>query len=394
MRVDMCARIVAAGDFARAGKSRVEIDRRVEVAADETSLIGRAELEPRVADRVAGRLAEAAMARPLQEFGKPHELVDLVARAAAVGDLVERVANERRSGSAGRAEAATLVGEKVREIARDVQDVAVLAENHEGSGGRNVLERDLAAEFVGRQADAAWAADLDGDDVAGPAVLQHLLNAHAERIFVYSRSRAVAGHRKDFASRRMPRSAPREIPPAINRDIGRVRQRLDVVDDCRLAEIADRHRVRRADARLARLALERFDESGFLAADVGARAEMDFNVEVEALRAADGGPQESLPAHCLELGLERLEEILVFAAQIDEAFSRADHEAGDRHPLEDALGERGEQNAILERPGLAFVGVADDEAVGAGRVAAALPFDRGDEAGSAAPAQVRALHLV
>ena len=55
----MCARIVAAGDFARAGKRRVEIDRRVEVPADETSLIGRAEFEPRVADRVAGRLAEA-----------------------------------------------------------------------------------------------------------------------------------------------------------------------------------------------------------------------------------------------------------------------------------------------------------------------------------------------
>src|SRR5208283_1972523 len=124
-----------------------------------------------------------------------------------------------------------------------------------------------------------------------------------------------------------------------------------------------------------------FEVSGIRGAALRALAEMDFNVEVEALRAADGGPQESLPAHCLELGLERLEEILVFAAQIDEAFSRADHETGDRHPLEDALGERGEQNAILERPGLAFVGVADDEAVDAGRVAAALPFDRGGEAG-------------
>src|SRR5208282_5879564 len=171
-------------------------------------------------------------------------------------------------------------------------------------------------------------------------------------------------------------------------------QRLDVVDDCRLAEIADRHRERRANARLARLALERFDESGFLAADVGARAEMDFDVEVEALRAADARAEEPPFAHRLELRLERVEEMLVFAAQIDEAFSRADDETGDRHSLEHALGERGEQNAILERPGLAFVGVADDEAVGAGRVAAALPFDRGDESGSAAPAQVRALHLV
>ena len=66
------------------------------------------------------------------------------------------------------------------------------------------------------------------------------------------------------------------------------------------------------------------------------------------------------------LASSEFEQIRVFAAQIDEAFSRADDETGDRHPLEDALGERGKQNAILERSGLAFVGVADDEAVGAG----------------------------
>ena len=141
----------------------------------------------------------------------------------------------------------------------------------------------------------------------------------------------------------MPRAVAGEQPSAVQRDVGRIGQRLDVVDDRRLAEIADRHREGRADARLARLALEQFDQRQFLAANVGARAEMDLDVEVEALRAADARAEQPVPAHRLELGLQRLEQIAVFAAQIEEASRRADDEAGDRHALEHALGEGGEQ---------------------------------------------------
>ena len=53
-----------------------------------------------------------------------------------------------------------------------------------------------------------------------------------------------------------------------------------------------------------------------------------------------------------------------------------------------------QQNAVLESAGLALVGVADDIAFGARRVAAAFPFHSRRESGAAAPAQVRALHFV
>ena len=54
----------------------------------------------------------------------------------------------------------------------------------------------------------------------------------------------------------------------------------------------------------------------------------------------------------------------------------------------------GEQHAILEGPGFAFVGVADHVARFALRVAAGLPFQAGGKAGAAAPAQIRRLDLL
>ena len=62
-----------------------------------------------------------------------------------------------------------------------------------------------------------------------------------------------------------------------------VAERLDVVDDGR-AHVEAEHggKVRRLDARVGALALERFDEAGFLAADVGARAAMDVDFEIVA----------------------------------------------------------------------------------------------------------------
>jgi hypothetical protein len=58
-----------------------------------------------------------------------------------------------------------------------------------------------------------------------------------------------------------------------------VGQRLDVVDDGRLAEQPDLDRERRLVARLAALALDRFEQGGLLAADVGAGATPQLDVE-------------------------------------------------------------------------------------------------------------------
>ena len=78
-----------------------------------------------------------------------------------------------------------------------------------------------------------------------------------------------------------------ENGPSLQRDDGRLCERLHVVHDRRLAEIADGHREWRADARLAWLTLERLDQRRFFAADIGARSDMDLDVEVKALRPGD-----------------------------------------------------------------------------------------------------------
>ncbi len=72
-----------------------------------------------------------------------------------------------------------------------------------------------------------------------------------------------------------------------------VDERLDVVHDGRLAEQPDLDRERRLVARLAALALDRFEERRLLAADVGAGAAAELDVEREAgaqdVRAEEAG---------------------------------------------------------------------------------------------------------
>jgi hypothetical protein len=91
-------------------------------------------------------------------------------------------------------------------------------------------------------------------------------------------------------------SVPVAVPgAAVEGDQTGLGQGLDVVHHRRLAQVAAGDREGRADARPARLAFQRFDQGGFLAADIGAGAEVDLDVEVEAL-AEDVFAQQAGPA--------------------------------------------------------------------------------------------------
>ena len=79
---------------------------------------------------------------------------------------------------------------------------------------------------------------------------------------------------------------------AVAQDQRDVDERLDVVDDRRLAEQPDLDRERRLVARLAALALDRLEERRLLAADVGAGAAPELDVEGEA-RAEDVGAEQA-----------------------------------------------------------------------------------------------------
>ncbi len=117
---------------------------------------------------------------------------------------------------------------------------------------------------------------------------------------------------------------PRYQSSAVQRDQRRRAEGLDIVDHGRLLQIAVGDRIRRAVARDAALALERLDQRGFLAADIGAGAEMDGDVEVEARLARDRRAEQARGAAAREGIAQRRQQMLVLAAQVEETPRRAD----------------------------------------------------------------------
>ena len=155
---------------------------------------------------------------------------------------------------------------------------------------------------------------------------------------------------------------------ALVHDAGGVAEGLDIVHHGRIAEIALGDRERRAGLGFAGQAFAGRDERPFLAADIGAGAELEADVEVEALDAEDVLAEHAAgPAVGQDL-LDQLAQIDVLAPQIEDAFAGADGTRRDGHALDEQVGPFGQQHAVLERAGLALVGVADDDAlVGLGR---------------------------
>ncbi len=177
-------------------------------------------------------------------------------------------------------------------------------------------------------------------------------------------------------------------------DVLDVAERLDVVDDGR-AHVEAEHggEIRRLDARVGALALERFDQAGFLAANVGARAAMDIDFEVVA-GAADVLAEEVFR---LRLGDGFLEDFRAegeFAADIDIGEMHVVGEAGDDHAFEHLVRVLVDDLLVLEGAGLRFVGVADEiNRLGVFGGIDEAPFHAAGEARAAAPAQAGGFHF-
>ena len=120
------------------------------------------------------------------------------------------------------------------------------------------------------------------------------------------------------------------------RDVG---EGLDVVEHAGLAPEARDRRERRARARLAAVALDRGHERGLLAADEGAGAHADLEVEVEAA-AHDVLAEQAVLARLPERVLEALDGERVLGAHVDVALVRADGEGADDHALDERCAGR------------------------------------------------------
>ena len=179
--------------------------------------------------------------------------------------------------------------------------------------------------------------------------------------------------------------AAKAFPPSID-DGEDVDQGLDVVDHRRLAEQAGLGGEGRLVARLAAAPFQRVHQRRLLAADVGAGAAPQLDVETDAV-AEDVVAEEAALAAALEGVVDPRQRQGIFAAEVEIPLLAAGGEAGDGHRLDQREGIVLHQHAVLEGAGLGLVGVADQVARQRRR-AGALPFHAGRKGGAAAADQL------
>ena len=193
---------------------------------------------------------------------------------------------------------------------------------------------------------------------------------------------------------------PVEVSVPILRELGatdphddrHVHQRLDVVDQRRPPVEALDGRERRLQPRVAALALERVEQRGLLAADVGAGAAVHHEVE-RVVGAEDALAEVAGGARLGHRGVEHVGGDHVLAPDEDERLVGADRVGADDDPLDQLMRVLLHQLAVLERAGLGLVGVADEVLVHR------PPGDEGHllahrEAGAAAAADGGVEHLL
>jgi hypothetical protein len=119
--------------------------------------------------------------------------------------------------------------------------------------------------------------------------------------------------------------------------------------------------------------------------------DVDFQVEAGA---EDILAQETRGARFRQSLLQDQRPLRELAADVNVSQVRVDRETGDNHPLDQLVRILVDDVAVLERPRLRFVGVADQ----VNRLWAVLfdeaPLDAAGEAGAAASAQTAGFHLI
>ena len=222
-------------------------------------------------------------------------------------------------------------------------------------------------------------------------VVDDLPERRPHRQLVGPRTDDVAGDAEELRAGALLGTDRAEPVGTPQHDVRHAGERLDVVDDRRAAEEAMRRGKWRLDARVAALALERFDEAGLLPADVGPGPAMHPHVEVES-GAEDVLAEEARLPRLRDRRLEPLGAERELAADVDVRRVTADRVGGDDDAFEQLVRVLLDDEAILERAGLALVGV-DREVDGLRRLLRQeAPFEPCRKPRAAAATQVRRLH--
>ncbi len=203
------------------------------------------------------------------------------------------------------------------------------------------------------------AGHLDALRVARPAILQHPPHGDAERVLVNARPLAVAAEAEQLGALGFRRAATGEPVAALHGNLGSGSEGFHVVNYGRFVQITVGGRKRRANARYAVLALQRFDQRRFFATNVGSGTHVDIDVEIEARIAQDRLAEQTDLAAALQSRFERVQHVAILATQIDEPVLSTDNPAAQGHAFEHQISEILHQHPVLESAWFAFIGIAN-----------------------------------
>ena len=337
------------------------------------------------------RLAEPAD-RGLLHRQQP--LVHLLARhrRAVVLELLREVVERAVADPARRALLARLLGEEAHRLREQAKWRVRHGEDLHGGRARacpvltQAIPRERRIER-GRRKDAArGAAGNDSADLvreSARVLLDELARRHAVRRLVAAGLPDRARDRPEARPLRLARSERGPPLAAVPEDGRDVRQRLDVLDQCRSPEVPDLARERRLQPRHRSPALHGLEHRGLLARDV--RTGADDELERQSVEQARG-------AKLVERLLESRARCCVFLAEVDMTFGRIERPHCEHRRLEHEMWPELHHIAVLDRSRLALVCVHDDVAR-AGLARDRLPFHPGWEPSAPVPREPRRLQL-
>src|SRR6267142_1576027 len=196
--------------------------------------------------------------------------------------------------------------------------------------------------------------------------------AHGD--FEYSGARHVATDADKLQTTGAPGALRGEPIDTPRENLRHVDESLDVIEHRGLLPQTGLYGKRRLVARFGSMPLNRLHQRGFLAADVAAGTDKDFEFEIK-FTAED---------FFLEM---------VLMTNVEDSALRAGDDAGDEHSFDEEMRKMRHDEAVFDRAGLAFIGVADDVFHRVALFADEIPLHAGRKSGAAHTAKFRSLEL-
>ena len=197
----------------------------------------------------------------------------------------------------------------------------------------------------------------------------------------------MPGHRIDHGARRIGRTQRLEPLRALVHDGRHAGQGLGIVHRGGTAVQAALRRERGLEAGLAGLALQRLQQSRFLAADVRARTHEGMQLAVDSRRAQAAADQARIAGIIQRIEKPRYRLAQEFASNVVVAHRGAHRECGQGHALDQHVRVVAQDVAIVAGSGFALVGVAYQVAGLLAVPGHEAPFQSGGKPGSATAAQ-------